>query len=216
MSTVVKNVIPRINRYNVYHILFGFLIIAFFLHRLILWIAPSLEPQPWEYLLRGGPEDIWYIFGDTKTIHQGDNPYSIWATGEATSKSISYLPLYNLIGQIPMIFGLTSFSEWADAMRLFNVVAELGIGILLYKIALERSRPYLGIFGSSLWFFNAITIKVWQIQQIDCIIIFFALWAIYFAERRQKLAEFLLGISIVRGKKPSKIKSKAYYCLYFM
>jgi len=81
-------------------------------------------------------------------------------------------------------------------MRPLHLAADFGISLLLYKIAQERRRPVLGILGAALWFFNSITIRVWQVQQIDSIVICLAIWALYFAKSRPNLAGFLMGCSI--------------------
>ena len=180
----MRTALSRVNWHKIYNVMFCGLFTIFFLSRAYLWRPPSRR------------EDIWYIYKWAKTLNSGTNPYAVWGTGEATTKSISYLPLYVVIGQIPMILGFSTYEEWANVMRLLHVVAELGIGLLLYKMALERRRPALGLLGAAIWFFNAITIHVWLIQQIDSITICFAFWALYIADRRPNLAGFLLGCSI--------------------
>ncbi|MFX0196488.1 MAG: hypothetical protein ACFFCW_10225, partial [Candidatus Hodarchaeota archaeon] len=179
-----KTLLARINK--IYHVLFCGLIAIFFLSRAFLW-----RPQPptREY-------DIWHLFEWVKTLNSGSNLYAVLEPDGTPTKSISSLPLYILIGQIPMILGFSTYYEWTNVMRLLHVVAELGIGLLLYKLALERRRPALGLLGAAIWFFNAITIFVWQDQQLDAITICFAIWAIYIADRKPNLAGFLLGCSI--------------------
>jgi len=170
-------------------LIFSLLVVTFAVHRVSHWAPPP------PILSDNKHPDVWYHYRDSQLIYKGTNPYILWET-DPNNKPLGYFPLFNMIGALPMYLGFTSYDQWTNVMRILFFISELSVGVFLFEISRYVKKPVLGLLGAGTWFFNLATIKVWEIQQTDSIVVFLALLGVYYLEKRPDLANLILGVSI--------------------
>jgi len=79
---------------------------------------------------------------------------------------------------------------------ILYLICDLGIGIIIYQLAREKSRPVLGIFGITFWLFNQGTLYNFSLLDNIAIGLFFAVLAIYLLKIKPDWAKIFLGIAI--------------------
>ncbi|MBD3388587.1 MAG: hypothetical protein GF416_05920 [Candidatus Altiarchaeales archaeon] len=152
-----------------------------------------------KYPLVSQPEvyDLRMIYYFSRDLSNGENPYRMM---ENTSLSHvgghpSYMPLVYITGAGISKLG-SSLEEWSYLMRLLSLVCDLGVAFLIFKAAMGRGNPLLGLFGAAFWSFNRFSLIVLKDGHWDIITLFFLVWSIHLMERRPKIACLLLGAAI--------------------
>ena len=138
------------------------------------------------------------IFIDGERILAGENPYSRILGGDMrhNNKYTTYLPLFYLACSLSQYAGLESYEEWLSAWRSFNLLIFVLISWLIFSQVYEKFGWVTGIFGGLFWQFNAFSLTVIKIAQLDFLAIFFVLLSLLYMQKNVKVSLILFGVSL--------------------
>jgi hypothetical protein len=171
-----------------------------------LW---QLEPEDWDtynmfnrdnkFALE--EQDIYAIFSEGDRIQQGINPYARSLDFEDSIEwnqvFATYLPISYIFAWLTQEIGLEGFLEWLGFWRVVFLMANLGIGYLIFYIPYYRHNNLVfAALASLFWFFNRWTLHMTMIYHIDFIAIFFLLLSLVTWPKNKIISLLAFGLSL--------------------
>jgi len=170
-----------------------------------LW---QLEPEDWDtynmfnrdnkFTLE--EQDIYAIFSEGDRIQEGINPYARSLDVESIEWNqvfATYLPISYIFAWLTQEIGLEGFLEWLGFWRVIFLIANLGIGYLLFYIPYHRHNNLaFAALASLFWFFNRWTLHMTMIYHIDFIAIFFFLLSLVTWPKNKIISLLAFGTSL--------------------
>jgi hypothetical protein len=171
-----------------------------------LW---QLEPEDWDsynmfnrdnkFALE--EQDIYAIFSEGDRIQEGINPYARSLDFEDSIEwnqvFATYLPISYIFAWLTQEIGLEGFLEWLGFWRVIFLMANLGVGYLIFYIPYHRHNNLVfAALASIFWFFNRWTLHMTMIYHIDFIAIFFLLLSLATWPKNKIISLLAFGLSL--------------------
>lgn len=141
-------------------------------------------------------QDIFYLYSDSKTLADGENPYARTADWKVNNKYSTYFPLFYIAGTVVIKMGLSDYTSWLIFWQLVMLACLIAIAILTWRMLLSEKGWEIALFSVAFVFFNRWTIYVTTVSQIDFIAFLPLLGSLYYLPRSFSKALLLFGLSI--------------------